>query len=359
MKILDKYISRRFVSVLTFALVAFIAIFVIVDQVEKLDAFIDHKVPKIIIAEYYLCYLPYIVILTLPVAMLLSSLFSVGTMARQNEIIAMKASGFSLYRILFPLLIIAFLISLGALIFGEYVVPNASARQAWLTDEYLEKQRQSWRKRINNLYMRDSEDRLISMRYYHAASNVGNVVSIRKFNGQQLISRIDARTMTWQDSVWVLIDGYERTFAENGKEQAHSFDKMVLTDENLHPEDFAKTLKQPEEMSYEELKAFVEEVKHNGSDPNRWLVDLHLKIAIPFANLIMVLFGAPLSSAKRRGSAATGFGISLAICFIYFGIVKTAQTMGHNGLLPPMFAAWVANIIFASGGILVLVKMHK
>jgi len=359
MMILDRYISRRFLDVLLFALIAFMAIFIIVDQIEKLDTFIHQKVPKLVIAKYYLYYLPYIIILTLPVAMLLSSLFSVGTMARQNEIVAMKASGLSLYRILAPLFIIAVVISIGALLFGEYVVPTASAKRAYLTDEYLEKQRQNWRKRINNLYMRDDQDRLISMRYFHAATNVGNVVSIRMFDGERLASRIDARLMSWQDSVWVLTDGYERTFLADGKEEAHAFSKMTLRDENLKPEDFAKTLKQPEEMSYTELKVFVEEVRRNGGDVNRWLVDLYLKIAIPFANLIIVLFGAPLSSPKRRGSAATGFGISLAICFIYFGIVKAAQTMGHSGILPPMMAAWIANLIFATSGVLVLVKMQK
>jgi len=358
MKILDKYLSHRFLGVLLFALVVFIMIFIVVDLVEKLDTFIDQDVPKFIILKYYIYSLPYIIVLTLPVAMLLSSLFSVGTMARHNEIVAMKAAGLSLYRILAPLFIIAFLISVGALLFGEYVLPKATEEKEYLNDEYLEKHRQRWRKRINNVYVRDDQNRLFSMRFYDTVKNVGHTVSIRTFLGEELNSRIDARKMVWEDSAWVLYDGYERKF--NGEhETAKPFTKLTLKDENLRPEDLGKMLKKPEEMSYAELKAFIEEVKRNGGDPNRWLVDLYLKLSIPFANFIIVLFGAPLASPKRRGGAATGFGISLAIVFIYFGIVKTAQTMGHNGLLPPLLSAWIANILFGVAGVIVLIKAKK
>ena len=358
MKILDRYISRRFLGVLLFSLVAFISIFIIVDLVEKLDAFIDQDVPKFIILKYYIFSLPYIIVLTLPVAMLLSSLFSIGNMARQNEIVAMKSAGISLYRILAPLFIIAFLISAGALVFGEYVLPKATEEKEYLNDEYLEKHRQRWRKRINNVYARDAQNRIISMRYYDTVRDIGHTVSIRSFDGKEIKSRIDARKIVWEDSVWVLYEGYQRTF--NGdRETAKPFTSLVLRDENLRPDDFGKLLKKPEEMSYGELKAFIEEVKRNGSDPDRWLVDLYLKLSIPFANFIIVLFGAPLASVKRRGGAATGFGISLAIVFIYFGIVKTAQTMGHTGLLPPLLSAWIANAIFGIAGIVVLLKTKK
>ena len=358
MKILDRYISRRFLSILLFALIAFIAIFVIVDLVERLDAFIDRRVPKTVIIQFYIYYMPYIIVLTLPIAMLLASLFSIGNLARQNEIVAMKSSGISLYRILAPIFIIAFAISWGALAFGEKVVPEASARRAQIIDEYLEKHRAAWRKRIKDIYMTDSLGRKISMKYYDAARDVGYTVSIRTLAGDSLLHRIDARKMTWEDSVWVLHNGSERTFPEN-PQKTRLFVRKVLADENLRPQDFRKILKQPEEMSFKELKAFIEEVKKNGGRPERWLVDLYLKIAVPFANFIIVLFGAPLSSPKRRSGTATGFGISLAICFIYFGIVKFTQTLGHNGHLPPMLAAWLANIIFAVAGVVVLIKAPK
>ncbi len=358
MKILDKYLLKKFLGVLFFALFAFICIFVIVDGVEKLDVYISQKTPNLIIAQLYLYYMPFIITLTLPVALLLASLFSIGNMARQNELVAMKSAGISLYRILMPVFITAFLISLGALWFGETVVPRASAARAQLVDEYLEKQRQAWRKRVNNVYARDAQDRRISMRWFDTVHNVGHRVNIRRFEGLELQTHIYAGRMAWEDSVWVLYEGVERHFS-GGMEIVNTYSRLELVDQNLRPEEFAKVLKKPEEMSYRELKAFIAEVERNGGNPNHWLVDLYLKIAIPFANFIIVLFGAPLSSPRRRSGTATGFGISLAICFIYFGIVKTAQSMGQNGMLPPLFAAWSANVLFLVGGIWVLIKSQK
>ena len=358
MKILDRYILRRFLAVLFFALFAFICIFLIVDSIERLDVYIDEKVPTTVVFKLYLFYLPYIIVLALPIAMLLAALFSVGNMARQNEIVAMSASGISLYRTLAPLFLLAFFISVGAYFFGEYVLPQASSSRANLIDQYIEKKREAWRKRINNVYMRDSQNRLIGMRSFDAVHNTGNTVSIRRFEGLNLVYRLDSRKMVWEDSLWVLYDGVERTF-DQGQEIVSAFDRQILKDENLLPQDFAKVLKKPEEMSFQELTAFIEEVRLNGGDENHWLVDLYLKISIPFANFIIVLFGASLASPKRRSGGAAGFGISLVICFVYFGLIKTCQSFGQNGVLPPMFAAWFANGFFAVWGVLILLRTQK
>jgi len=358
MRVLDRYLSRSFLSVLLFSFIAFICIFVIVDGIEKLDIYIEQDIPKLVVGQMYLYYIPYIVVLTLPVAMLLSSLFSVGTMARNNEIIAMKASGLSLYRILAPLFIIAMLISIGALAFGEYVVPRASAARAELMTQYMEKRRQAVKRRLNNVYARDSLGRRISIRSFDSETNIGYKVNIRQLDGLRLSMHIYAERMAWEERKWVLYQGVERQFIED-REQVNRFERLELNDCDLMPETFAKVLKKPEEMSYWELKSFIGEVERNGGDPNHWLVDLYLKISIPFANFIIVLFGAPLSSPKRRSGTATGFGISLAICFTYFGIVKTAQSLGQNGMFPPLFAAWIANVIFLVAGLIVLFKAHK
>ncbi len=358
MTLLDRYISKRFLQVLFFSLFAFLTVFVVVNMIEKMDDFLNQNVPKFVIMQFYLSSLPYFVVLCLPISMLLASLFSVGNMTRQNEIMAMKASGISLYRIFLPLYFIGFLVSIGAFYFGEYVVPYASEKREYIKDEYMEKHRESWRKSIKDVYARDNMDRLINIRSYNTARNVGRIVSVRKFEGDELVKRIDAKTITWKDSSWILHDGYQRSFPES-PENTGPFREMHLQNCNLTPKDFAKNLKLPEEMSSVELGEFIKEVERNGSNPEKWLVDYYLKFSFPLANLIIVLFGAPFSSQTRRGSAATGFGISLLVCFVYFGIVKTSQAVGHNGYLPPLIAAWLANIVFLVGGVFVTFKAPK
>ncbi len=357
MIILDRYISKKFVFILLFALVAFISIFLVVDIIENLDTFIENEYPTSAVFEYYVNFIPFIVVLILPVAMLISALFSVGGMARQNEIVAMKAAGISLYRIFVPIFIIAILVSLIAMGIANYLVPGSTERQSELKEQY-ERNRPA-RKRLSNVYLRDEQDHRFSMRYFNAQSNVGTSISIRRFEDGQLVNRFDARRMVWQDSVWMLYEGYERRFMDSS-ENAVPFEEKPFPNTSLRPENIARLLKDPEAMSYGELKDFIAEVKRNGADPDRWRVDLYLKIALPFANFIIVLFGAPLSSSQtRRSGGARGFGISLAVTFIYFGILKTTQAMGHNGKIEPLLAAWFANIVFGVIGMVVLLRAKK
>ena len=112
MRLLDKYVALKFLNVLLFSLVAFAIIFVVVDAIDHMDKFIDRGMPKLMILKYYFYYLPYIVILCMPVAMLLASLFSIGQLSKFSELTAMKASGLSLYRIIAPILLISFFVSL-------------------------------------------------------------------------------------------------------------------------------------------------------------------------------------------------------------------------------------------------------
>ena len=117
--------------------------------------------------------------------------------------------------------------------------------------------------------------------------------------------------------------------------------------------------KKPEEMSYWELKKFISDLQDIGGDAKKWIVDIDLKIAMPFANFIVVLLGAPLASRKKRGGAGVNFGISLMVSFIYFILFRTGQVLGHQGSLEPMLAAWLGNLVFITIGLYVLFTTRK
>lgn len=359
MTILDRYILKKFIQVLLYAIAAFITIFIVVDLIENLDHFINYKFPKETVFTFYIYYIPFIVVLVLPIAMLISSLFSIGNLAKQNEIVAMKAAGISLYRIFLPIFCISVIISILAFGIANYLVPGATEKQAIINEKYSGKTSRTFGYRLSNIQLRDDQGHQIIMRNFNVQNNVGNTVSIRTFDNSNLLFRIDARRMTWQDSMWLLHEGYVRDFSNN-RETAIPFDKREFRDTSLRPENIAKILKNPEEMSYAELQEFIAEVKRNGGDPDRWLVDLYLKIALPLANFIIVLFGSPLSSSQTQRTGVTkGFGISLIVTFIYFGILKTTQAMGHNGKIEPLLAAWFSNLIFGVIGLFILIRAKK
>ncbi len=357
MKILDKYLLQTFVSTLLFTLFAFICIFVIVDLVDRLREFLNHEVPRSIILNYYLFYVPYIITLILPITILLSALLSVGKLARFNEVTAMKSAGLSIKRILLPLFLFGFLLSIFMIYFGERVVPFTNQRMFNIERENLGKHTHLEMRR-NNIYFRDPKfQHWIFINHYDPRLHKANRVSIQEINNNRLLSRIDAQQMIWKDSSWVFINGTERKLVAKNEFDYEKFDSLRYSQISFLPEDFAKVQKKHEEMTYAELKKFIEEVAQNGGEPQTWLVDLYLKISFPFANFIILLFGAPLAANKNRSGKALGFGISLFVAFFFFGFVKTGQTLGHNGVLPPLIAAWLGNFVFLVAGSIILVKV--
>ncbi len=358
MRILDWYILRRFAFALIFSIAAFVLIVIFVDMVGNLAKFIDRDVPRNIIIKYYFVYIPYIWILAMPIAMLLASLFSVGQMARQNELIAIKAVGVSLYRILLPLLLFSSIISIFAFGFGENVVPTANQKKTEIESTYLEPNRERRATQASNVFWRDRINRRVFISQFDNATKIAQKVSIQQYHGNQIVERLDAPKMQWQDSTWTLLNGYKRQFNDDA-EEAIPFEMLNDYGIDITPEKILQARVQPEDMSYSELAFFIEEVKRNGGNPNRWLVDLYFKTSIPFANFIMVLFGAPLASNKKRSGAIFGVLISLFISFIYYGFNKFIQTLGQSGNVEPLLAAWLANAVFLAVGIWLLVVTRK
>ncbi|MBM3324164.1 MAG: LptF/LptG family permease, partial [Calditrichaeota bacterium] len=138
MGILDRYILGRFFAILIFASLASMVIFITVDLIENLDRFIDAHCPAHLVFRYYFLYLPYILYLTLPVSMLLATLFTVGSFMHSHELEAMQGAGYSLYRIVVLHLIVAVPAGVFALSFGETIVPASNQLRQ---DIYREKVR--------------------------------------------------------------------------------------------------------------------------------------------------------------------------------------------------------------------------
>ena len=359
MRIFDKYILQKFIATLIFALIAFCLIFIIVDLIENLDKFIDKNVPYMVVIKYYLYYLPYIMILSLPIAVLLASLFSVGQMTRNNEIIAMKVAGLSLLRILLPLIIFGFILSLMILYLAETFVPMTNEKKIDIYREYVQDSQKKRLKSQNDIFIQLNKGEWLNIGFFDPNTSTGHRVSIQKFAPEfsTILTRIDAPTLTWEQDHWVLMNCLVRSF-DGEIENLERVDRLDRSDFHFGPAELSKQQRKHEEMNFQELQQFIADIVRNGGKPGRWLVDLHLKLSFPFANFIILLFGAPLASLKTRSGTMKSFGISLLICFLYFGIIKTGQALGHNGVLPPLLAAWMGNIIFGISAIYIYYKVR-
>jgi lipopolysaccharide export system permease protein len=361
MKIFDRYIIKQFLQTVIFGLVAFIAIFVVVDMMENLDDFIDKKAGIDIVLRYYMYFMPEIIKLVLPVAMLLSSLFTTGRLSNQNELTAMKAGGISLYRFMIPLLIVALFVSFAAIFFNGWGVPFANKKKFNLERIYLQKHLESFNR--YNIFLQESPTRIVAIGFIDIENARAHNVSIQDFsdtNTTVVVGRIDALLMVWDraSNSWTLQNGVKRVF-KNGGETAEHFDLLPIGRFHFTPDDIAKKQERPDEMAYPDLTNFIEHQRRSGNDVSRWMVDLYGKISFPFASFIVVLFGVPFSSAKRRTGLAAEFGISIGLCFIYLLFMKTSQVFGYNGSLDPFVTAWLPNFIFLAAGILNLIRARK
>jgi lipopolysaccharide export system permease protein len=115
----------------------------------------------------------------------------------------------------------------------------------------------------------------------------------------------------------------------------------------------------PEEMNYRQLKEFTDKLVTTGANALRWKMDLKDKIATPFAALIVVIFGVPIAVVKRRSGIMVGFGISLLVCFLYFGLIHSGKILGYKGLVEPIYAAWGGHAVFLLVGIAAVLRARK
>jgi lipopolysaccharide export system permease protein len=349
-RILDRYLLREFVSYLVLGLVGFIVIYVVVDVVEKVDVFLDHRAPFGLIAEYYVSLAPEIVVKVLPVGLLLATFLALGQLNKFGELTAMRAAGISLLRILAPVFGVSVVAALVSLLLGEFVVPGATrARDRIFTEQIQHMASVTRTERADVTYL-GQRGRIWYCRLYVVAEKRLHEVSLQEFRSGELWRRIDAAEASWDGKRWVFVSGYVRTF-ERGKERAEPFERMAVSGLEERPDDFAKEDIQPDEMNYLELRRYVQRLRSSGARVANYLVDLHLKLAFPLICIVVVLIGGALATRLRTQSTALGFGLSVAISFVYYGVMRAGQALGHNGALPPYLAAWLGDVLFGAIGL--------
>ena len=180
-------------------------------------------------------------------------------------------------------------------------------------------------------------------------------------NGK-LTRRIDTNRMTWlpQDGKWRLETYAIREFHPDGFETAVHFSrKDTVVTVNFSPEDLTRQATSPQEKNYNNLKIFIAELNESGVDTTRWKVNLYGKISFAFTNVIVVLFAFPLVAFKPRTGLAFGAGMSVFVIFGYYAFIRFGQTLGYKGILEPALSAWIGNIIFCLGGIILLMRARK
>lgn len=355
---IDRYLLRRYIVSLIIAVGSIMLIALIVDLVEHLNEIVESAATVKDVILYYVYFLPWIYKVIIPAAVLMAGLFTIGLMARKNEILAMKSAGISLYRIALPLLVFSFVLSLFNFYFNEEVLPPAMAERLRIKQGKIKPQGSDQSSAIYNLSKQGEGGYIYHFEIFVPGTGEARNALVQRFDGDSLRDSYRAEKMQYVKSTWILYKGAHRIF-KGDREIYQSFDTLALVGAKEKPGEFEKFRGNPDDMGYRELAGYIEALKKTGSPYVRELVNLKTKLSFPFTSFIVMFICVPMASNPRRSGVAVSFAFASLISLLYVVVFKVTQSLGYSGTLSPDIAAWSINIIFLLIGIVVFVRSHK
>jgi len=357
--VLSWYISREFIITFLLAVCAFNVIYLVIDFFESVSKLLEHRASIGLALSYYLMKIPNITFQTLPLAVLLSTLVTLGTLSRHTEITAMKANGISLYRITRPIILISLVISFATFFGNEYLAPYSHRKSEYIMNMKVRKRdpKVSF-KNLNIWYREDSS--IYNFQAFDPELNTLKGITVYLFDKDfRLLQRVDAHDAVWEKDRWTFNDVTIRQFHGRESMTVENHRRMDFF-MDITPETLRKVEKDTEEMGYGELKRYVRRLRKAGYDATKYIVDLEAKISFPFVNLIMVLIGIPFAlKTGRTGGFAAGVGISLGIGLTYWILLSVSRAFGHSGILPPLLSAWSPHFLFGGAGLVALLSIRQ
>ena len=362
MRILDKYIAKYFILPLLYCLLMFIVLYVIIDLFGRLDEILKQNIHFGILWEYYISMIPLIVTQTAPVASLISTIYVLSALNKYGEITAMRSAGINIYRILMPFIYIG--LAMTMLIFGvsEKILPQSMRKAESIKEnsmENIDKNKTFNKKVISNIALYGKNNRLIFIDNFDTSSKIAAGITILEQDKKDNVSlKITAHEAKWIDGKWLFSNILTYKLDDKGTMAGSPefFQEKIITMEK--PRDLISKGTNYEYMGFRDLSNYIK--NFSGASPKlttRLRVDLHQKISIPFASLIVILIGSGFAlKIRQRGKATAllGIGMSIVIGFIYYAFMASCIAFGKSGALPPFLSAHLANILFGSVGIILI-----
>jgi lipopolysaccharide export system permease protein len=359
MKILRRYVCREFLKIFLLSMSAFILIYLIVDFFARMDNLFEHKAPPILVFLFYLYQIPGIGFQIFPLGILMATLLGLGILSRSNEITAMKASGISLYRITFPLLLLGIFASGLCFMGNELIVPFSNRRSdSILSTQILKKPRKTFIRNYKVWYR--SEKAIYNFQVFNPKRDLLEGIILFEFDDDfKLSRRIDAKRALWKGGAWHFYDVTVRDFRGETDIQTTRFEERVIPIPET-PDLFKEEQRETEEMGYYDLRRYIRKIEKGGYDATRYIVDLYAKLSFPFACAIMVFIGIPFSTrTARSGGVALPIVMSIVIGFSYWIILNLSLSLGRSGLLPPQLSAFAPHVLFGLAGIYALISIRQ
>ncbi len=349
MKIIDKYILKRFLGSFFFVVLVIVAVIVVIDITEKIDDFGEHEDLTLyeIVFDYYLNFIPFIANMITPLTTFIATVFVTAKMAGQTEIIAILSSGVSFRRFMFPYLIGAIILAGLSFAMIGWVIPQSNKEKLKFELQYV-KNKFYYDQR--NTHIQISPDVYLYLQSYNNQSDVGYRFTMERMEGTELKEKLSAKRIEWDEEKekWTLkkwqhrkIDGLSEVITEGDE-----MDTTLV----IFPEEFENKWSDYEAMTINELNAEITKLKSRGaSNVEVYEVEKYIRYASPFSVLILTFMGIIVSARKSRGGTGLMIAVGFFLSFLFIIFFILSKTIAETGSFHPILSVWIPNIIF--GGI--------
>ena len=347
--IMDRYVMRTFAFVFLMVLVSALSIYVIADLSDLMDDIIKNDVPRGLVLDYYKFLSLQIFYDLAPILVLVATLITFSLLSRSNEVTAWKALGVSLFRLAVPACLAALTIALFSVLLQSLVLPASNARVAEIKDVIKGREAPRTYRRADRQWL-FGQDRYVYnyLRYDPRRESLQRLQVFEFDDDHRLVGRLVADRALYDEASgrWLFEDGWVRRFDDLDIASYQRFDEPRLVDYPETPEYFDSEVRAPEQMTYGNLREYVDEVEAAGQSVPELRVQLHNKIAYPVVAFVMALVALPFAFRLGRQGALYGVGLSLVLGMIFYIIYAFFTTLGEAAALPPFVAVWAPNLLF-------------
>ena len=345
---------------LVYLLFAFTLLFIIGDLMDNADDFLKASASPMLMVNYYSLQLPSMVIFIVPICLMLATLYSLSMLTRHSEIVAMRASGVSIYRIVRPYMLMGFFCFLFTAIVNEYTGPKYAYRAHQLLESKKKASDEVYFEKIayknptlgHEWYIAGFDTRTYTM------TNI--TLRVRRPDGSDL-KKVTANKGHWLDRRWWFEDGSIQRFDKknNRMGKAETFQTLEMRGLKEQPEEFMGEAKDPAHQSSLELWNYIKSHQHLSPETiNSDEVDLHHKLTMPFICLIAIIIGIPVGAHTGRKGALSGIMMAIGMFFSFYAMQFTMEYLAKQMVILPWVGAWSAIITFYTIGSLMIYRMR-
>jgi LPS export ABC transporter permease LptG/LPS export ABC transporter permease LptF len=353
--LLDRLVLTDLLRFFIYILGGFSSLFIIITLFQLLDYITRNHIDWSVVVNYLVFLLPMIINYVTPLAALVAVMVTFGILQKTSQVVALKASGQSIYRLAAPVLLASILLSAFVFVNQDYILPFTNRRQNNL--RYLIRKGQEPPQtfyQTTNQWIFGIDSRIFNYAYFDISNNAFAGLTVLDLSREPFAikRRIYARRAWWDEAAqqWVLERGWERRFEGERPVSFEAFDKRSVSLAE-GPDYFKKDSRGSSSMTLAELRRKIADLSRSGFDVLDLKIALQSKIAFPLACLVMVIVALPFSFSVGKRGALYGVAIGMAIGLTYWGLLSLFEQMGRYEMLPPLLAAWGPNMLFGAGGL--------